>query len=103
MEAAFKIEKTRADLINKTLKNSLDTKPIPDNGKVVNFSGVLLPYPQTDYKSKMIKIKSVADILYNIALCISLKSPVLLQGPSGSGKSFFIQELAKITGKGMIL
>lgn len=71
-------------------------------GKVVNLSGVLLPYPRSDYKSRLIQIKSVSDTIYDIALSISLKLPVLLQGPSGSGKSFFIQEIANITGKGMI-
>lgn len=101
VETAFKIEKTRSDLINQTLRKATCTNVPLHDGKVVNLGGVLLPYPRTDYKSRLIQIKSVSDTIYEIALCISLKLPVLLQGPSGSGKSFFIQEIASITGKGI--
>ena len=100
MDAAFKIEKKRADLFNHDLKKTVGSMHQNYEGKVVNLSGVLLPYPRSNFKSKIIEIQSVSQTIYDIALCISLKLPVLLQGPSGSGKTFFIQEIANITGKG---
>ncbi|PVV04460.1 hypothetical protein BB560_001040 [Smittium megazygosporum] len=56
----------------------------------------------SDSTSEFIPTSSSKKALVDLALALSLHQPVLLSGISGSGKSTFIEHIAKLTGNDLI-
>ena len=67
---------------------------------VVDIYGVQLPCRSKPKESLFITTNRTKEILKNMALHLSLKWPILLEGPCGSGKTALVDELAKRTGQG---
>ncbi|XP_069109146.1 midasin-like [Argopecten irradians] len=70
---------------------------------VVLVSGILLPrIRSTDDKpcsTTLVPAESLDNNLRSLALAVSAGSPVLLQGPVGSGKTSVVEHLAHLTGR----
>jgi ABC-type iron transport system FetAB ATPase subunit len=48
---------------------------------------------------RLVLTKTTQRQLHDIALAVSVGLPVLLQGPTGAGKTSLIEELASLTGR----
>ncbi|XP_064629159.1 midasin-like [Lineus longissimus] len=73
---------------------------------VVSVCGILLPKLSVDDDTSMplvfpdiVPVPSTQRNLRSLALAVSSGSPVLLQGPVGSGKTALVEYLAKLTGR----
>ncbi|KAL9652452.1 hypothetical protein ABK040_000025 [Willaertia magna] len=89
-------------LKNKGVENTLNQAPAkPSSGEYVQFRHFWLkqgPFPP-EQPSDFIITESVEEHLKNLARGLkSGKYPVLLQGPTSSGKTSLVQYLAKVTG-----
>ncbi|PIK60822.1 putative midasin [Apostichopus japonicus] len=76
---------------------------------VVSISGVLLSMKQDKLSHGekgvpsahvIIPVQSTKTSLQNLALAIVSGSPVLLEGPVGSGKTSYVEHIANLTGRG---
>lgn len=75
---------------------------LPSRENVANIGGILVPRtPNTKvYHAKhFVKTPSALNCISQIATGLKASEPLLLVGPEGSGKTFFIEELAKQFGK----
>ncbi|XP_060072903.1 midasin-like [Ylistrum balloti] len=70
---------------------------------VVIVAGILLPRinitEETPCTSFLVPAESLDNNLRSLALAVSAGSPVLLQGPVGSGKTSLVEHLAQLTGR----
>lgn len=83
---------------------------------VVSVSGVLLPKfvsPELEGREKitergtdlqgncdrLVSVLSTEANMRSLALAVSKGSPVLLEGPVGSGKTALVEHLARVTGR----
>ncbi len=72
----------------------------------VNFAGVLLPhvklfnpnYSKQVSPSKFVATPSFEKLMYELAIGLSCKLPILIEGPSGAGKTSLIEEACRMVG-----
>ncbi|KAM1135785.1 hypothetical protein TB1_033293 [Malus domestica] len=83
---------------NEILSSLLDGK-IPDEVRYIKYLSNSTIEGRSDNSTKYTETKSVEERLRNLACAIWIKKyPVLLQGPTSSGKTSLVQHLAAITG-----
>ncbi|TQE13576.1 hypothetical protein C1H46_000907 [Malus baccata] len=83
---------------NEILSSLLDGK-IPDEVPYIKYLSNSTIEGRSDNSTKYTETKSVEERLRNLARAIWIKKyPVLLQGPTSSGKTSLVQHLAAITG-----
>jgi hypothetical protein len=66
--------------------------------------GILLPsVPESDgatmASTKLVNTPTVSAAMYSVALALSLKMPILVQGPDGCGKTSVLEEVARRAGQ----
>jgi midasin len=94
---SFETQEVRLDVLKS--EPLFQLKDFELSERTVNVGGILLPKKASIDAEKLdISITpNVEKVLYSIALAISLKNPILLQGPPGCGKTTMIEALAKMT------
>lgn len=86
---------------NQAISYSLATV-MPSRANVANIGGILVPrspITSVNHAKHFVKTHGALKCISEIATGLKASKPQLIVGPEGSGKTFFIEELAKQFGK----